>query len=71
MTPMKTVQPALVWEGRFLYEEWPSGRRRYVGTIVRDTFRRQWAVWRRGEYVASYSDESGAREGLEEQARET
>ena len=69
MTPMKTVAPTLVWEGRHLYQEWPSGRRRYVGTIVRDLFRRQWSVWARGEYIASYSGEDGAREGLEEHAR--
>jgi len=72
MTPARTVAPALVWGRHHLYQEWPSGRRRYVGSIVRSgcPHHRTWSVWRRGEYIASYSDESGAREGLEECIRE-
>jgi len=71
MTPARTVAPALVWVGRHLYQEWPTGRRRYAGSIARSgcAWHRTWNVWCRGEYVANYSDEAGAREGLEEYAR--
>jgi hypothetical protein len=66
----KQIGPSLLWEGRHLYQVWPSGRRRYAGSIVRETFHRSWSAWRRGEFIARYSDEAGAREGLEERARE-
>ena len=69
MTAPQRVAATLLWEGRHLYQVWPSGRRQYAGSVVRDIFR-SWSAWRRGEFIARYSDEAGAREGLEERARE-
>ena len=70
MIPQPQRGPDYRWTGRHLYEVWPGGRRVYVGSVTRDVFRKAWSAWRRGEHLGSFSGEEGAREAMEEFARE-
>jgi hypothetical protein len=59
------------WRRHHLYLIYSTGRRYYAGSIVRNFPRRTWAAWnRQHEYLGSFSDEDGARERLEENARD-
>jgi hypothetical protein len=72
MIPLsRRAEPEYHWTGRHLYEVWqPSGRRVWMGSIVRDGHRKVWSAWRRGEHLGSFSDQEGARGAVEEYAKE-
>lgn len=59
--------PELEWDGALLYVR-NRGKRKFVGSIVRDSFKNSWSIWVRGGYKTNREHEEEARRELEKYA---